>query len=82
MKSWPHYNDNGFTLRNSLFGDVKLTKNPYLNEYFYSGNGITFDARRTYLLPSGGFGEIVMIFGADMISSAHIDNKKRYLGSW
>ena len=44
MKSWPHYNDNGFTLRNSLFGDVKLTKNPYLNEYFYSGNGITFDA--------------------------------------
>ena len=27
--------------------------------------------------PRGGFGQNVLIFGADMSSSAHIDNKKK-----
>ena len=27
--------------------------------------------------PSGGFGQDIIIFGVDMISSAHIDNKKK-----
>ena len=30
-----------------------------------------------FSFPSGGFGQNILIFGADMSSSAHIDNKKK-----
>ena len=30
-----------------------------------------------FLFPGGGFGQNVLIFGANMSSSAHIDNKKK-----
>ena len=43
----------------------------------YSGYGIGFDRRSSFSLPSGGFGQNKLIFGADMSSSIHIDNKKR-----
>ena len=69
MKPWPFYTDDGFMLRHSLFGAVKLTKNADLDKYSYSGYGISFDV--------GGFNKSVVIFGFDMSSSAHIDNKKK-----
>ena len=31
----------------------------------------------SFLFPGGGFGQNVLIFGVDMSSSAHIDNKKK-----
>ena len=31
----------------------------------------------TFSFPGGGFGQNVLIFGVDMSSSAHIDNKKK-----
>ena len=34
IKSWPCYLDNGFTLRNYIFGGVKLTKNADPDKYF------------------------------------------------
>ena len=40
-------------LRNSLFGDIKLTKNPDLDKYSFSGYGISFDVRGTFSLPIG-----------------------------
>ena len=43
----------------------------------YSGYGIGFDRRSSFSFPSGGFGQNVLIFGVDMSSSAHIDNKKK-----
>ena len=43
IKSWPFYFDNGFTLRSSLFGDVKLTKNSDPDKYSYFSYGISFD---------------------------------------
>ena len=75
-------NDNDPTLKNYLFGAVTLTKNADINKYGYSGYGIGFDRRSSFSFPSGGFGQNVLIFGADMSSSAHIDNKKRAISSW
>ena len=70
------------TLKNCLFGAVTLTKNSDIDKYGYSGYGIEFDRRSSFSFPSGGFGQNVLIFGADMSSSTHIDNKKRYISSW
>ena len=65
------------TLKNCLFGAVTLTKNADIEKYGYSGYGIGFDRRGSFSFPGGGFGQNVLIFGVDMSSSAHIDNKKK-----
>ena len=65
------------TLKNSLFGAATLTKNADIDKYGYSGYGIGFDRRSSFSFPGGGFGQNVLIFGVDMSSSAHIDNKKK-----
>ena len=63
-----------------MFGAVKLNGNADFEKYNYSGYGIGFNARRSFSLPySSRLGKNVTIFGPDMISSMHIDNKKRYL---
>ena len=69
-------NINDPTLKNCLFGAVTLTKNADIDKYGYSGYGIGFDRRSSFSFPGGGFGQNVIIFGVDMSSSAHIDNKK------
>ena len=70
-----HFSDP--TIKNCLFGAVTLTKNADIEKYKYSGYGIGFDRRSSFSFPSGGFGQNVLIFGADMSSSIHIDNKKK-----
>ena len=70
-----HNNDP--TLKNYLFGAVTLTKNADIDKYGYSGYGIGFDRRSSFSFPGGGFGQNVLIFGVDMSSSAHINNKKK-----
>ena len=64
-------------LENCLFGAVKLTKNADIDQYQYSGYGIGFDRKSSFSFPSSGFGQNVIIFGVDMSSSAHVDNKKK-----
>ena len=54
-----------------------MTRNADIDKYGNSGYGIEFDRRSSFLFPGGGFGQSVLIFGADMSSSAHIDNKKK-----
>ena len=54
-----------------------LTKNDDIEKYGYSGYGIGFDRRSSFSFPRCGFGQNVIIFGADMSSSPHIDNKKK-----
>ena len=71
-------NDSDPILRNCLFGAVTLTKNTDIEKYGYSGYGIGFDRRSSFSFPGGGFGQNVLIFGVDVSSSAHIDNKKKY----
>ena len=63
------------TLGNYLFGSVKLTKNANLEKHKYSGCDVTFDSRSEFLFTDGSYGKKVLIFGADMSSSVHVDNK-------
>ena len=65
------------TLKNCLFGVVTLTKNADIGKYGYSGYGIGFDRNSSFSFPGSRFGQNVLIFGADMSFSAHIDNKKK-----
>ena len=70
-------NNNDPTRKNCLFGAVTLTKNADIDKYGYSSYGIRFDRRSSFSFPGGGFGKNVLLFGADMSSSAHADNKKK-----
>ena len=73
-----HNNDP--TLKHCIFGAVTLTKNADIDKYGHSGYGVGFDRKSTFSFPGGvGFGQNVIIFGVDMIFSAHIDNKKKYI---
>ena len=63
------------TLVNCLFGAVSITKNADIDKNKYSGYGIGFDRTGVFLLPDGSFGRNVVIFGVDMSSSVHVDNK-------
>ena len=67
------------TLVNCLFGAVSITKNADIDKNKYSGYGIGFDRTSVYLLPYGSFGRNVVIFGVDMNSSIHVDNKGKYI---
>ena len=69
--------DSDPTLKNCLFGAVTLTKNADIEKYEYSGYGIGFDRRSSFSFAGTGFGQNVLIFGVDMSSSPHIDNKKK-----
>ena len=60
---------------------MTLTKNADINKYGYSVYGIGFDRRVSSSHPGDGCGQNVLIFGADMSFSAHIDNKKDILVS-
>ena len=65
------------TLKNCLFGTIKPTKNSDIDKYEYSGYGIGFDSKGTFSHPSGTTGVNVIIFGTDMSSSVHANNKTK-----
>ena len=54
-----------------------MTKNADIDKYKYSGYGIGFDRRGSFSFPGGVFGKNVIIFGVDISSSVHVDNKKK-----
>ena len=54
-----------------------MTKNTDIDKYGYSIYGTGFDRRSNYSFPGGGFSQNVLIFGVDMSSFVHIDNKKK-----
>ena len=51
-----------------------LTKNNDIEKYGYSGYGIGFDRRSRFSFSGSRFGGNILIFGAEMSLSAHIDN--------
>ena len=73
--SWLRNSNTDFTLNNCLVG----TKNADPDKYKYSGYGIRFDSRSVLSFTDGNTGRKVIIFGADMSSSVHIDNKRKYI---
>ena len=67
--------DSNLMIENCLFGAITLTKNADVDKYKYSGYGIPFDRTSSFSFPGGGDGQNVIIFGAYMNSSIHVDNK-------
>ena len=65
------------TLEHCLFGAAKLTKYTDIDKHKYSGYGIGFDSKETFMFPNGEFACNVIIFGADMSASVHDDKKKK-----
>ena len=64
------------TLKDCLFDAVKLTKHPDIDQYKYSGYGIWF-ARKESFSFGNEIGRNIIIFGVDISSSPHIDNKEK-----
>ena len=58
-----------------MFGSAKVTKNADPDQYKYTGYGIGLDSRSEFSFAHGRYGKNVIIFGVDMSSSAHVDNK-------
>ena len=65
------------TVKKSFFSSVRLTKNTDIDKYQYSGSGIGFGRKSSFLFPGGRFVENVIIFGADISSSGQVDNKEK-----
>ena len=67
----------GITLRNCLFGEIRLTKNADIDKNKYSGYGVGNDSKGSFSFPGDRFVPNVIIFGADMSSSVHTNNKTK-----
>ena len=65
-------------LENCLFGAVSLTKHVDIDQNKYSGYGIGFERKGEFSF-GNGFGRNCIIFGADMSSSVHANNKTIYI---
>ena len=71
-----NYNVSSYTaLENCLFGAVSLTKNAGIDQFKYSRYGIGFDRHGEFSF-GNGFGRNCIIFGADLSSSSHVNNKR------
>ena len=72
-----NYNISSYpTLENCLFGAVSFTKHVDIDQYKYSGHGIEFDRKGDFSF-GNGFGRNCIIFGAEMGSSIHANNKTK-----
>ena len=65
------------TVNNCLFGSLKLTENADIDKYKYSEYGLQFDSRSKFSFTDGGMEINVIIFGAEISSSVHVDNKAK-----
>ena len=66
-----------FTLKDCLFGGVKLAKNVDPDKYQYDSYGIEFHSRSEFIFTDRSVRKNVIIFGVDMSSSVHIHNKNK-----
>ena len=64
-------------MNNCLFETVELPKNADPDKYKYSSYRIGFDSRSEFLFTDGSMEKYVIIYGTDMSSSVHVDNKNR-----
>ena len=77
MKQKKSFNISSYpTLEDCLFGAVKLSKHVDVALYKYSGYGIGFDGKEFFSV-GDEVRRNVIIFGGDMSSPLHIDNKKK-----
>ena len=60
-----------------MFANLKIIENDDPDKCSYSGYGVAFTSRSDFSLLDGSMGKNIIIFGVDMSSSVHIDNKKK-----
>ena len=77
LHRWSRNLNADYTLKDCLFEAFKITKNADLGKSVYTGYGNGFDSRSEFLFPDVSMGKNVTIFGVDMSSSVHIDNKEK-----
>ena len=58
-----------------MSGAIKLIKNDDKYECQYSGYGVSFDSRVSFTHPDGSYGVNAIIFGCDMSTSSHSNNR-------
>ena len=75
LNTWPRNPTKNFTLKDSLFGTVKLVRNKIKSKFTYNGRGIAFDGEGSWSFDDD-FARNVVIFGVDNSSSYHTDNLK------
>ena len=75
LNNWPRNPTNSFSLKNCLFGTVKLVRNAIKNKFTYNGWGITFDGEGSWSF-GNGCARNVLIFGIDSTSSSQTDTWK------
>ena len=66
-----------FTVKNALFGAVKLTKDVNTSHYGYSGYGICFDSGSSFSFGNSLTAKHVIIFVCDMSFSSHATNRNQ-----
>ena len=78
--------DTTFTIQNSSFGAMEITKNADTSKYDYKGYGICFDEGDTFShkITEDGHVHVTMgrnsiIFGVDMSSSIHATNRANHI---
>ena len=67
--------DNTFTVQNTLFGSMQITKNADTSKHKYKGYGICFDEGGTFGIGNITNGRKVLNFGVQESSLAHANNK-------
>ena len=75
ISSWLRNLNIDFTLKNCLLGSIKLPKNADPENYKYGRYSIGFHSQSEFLFTDGSMRKNVIVFGVDMSSSVHIDNK-------
>ena len=76
--------DTTFTIQNTLFGAMQITKNSNTSKYDYKGYGICFDEGNQFrhTITEGGFAHTTNarnIFVADMSFSVHAPNRANHI---
>ena len=75
LDTWSWDLNSSVTLKDWVFGSVKLAKDADVDKYIYSSYCIEFNSISEFSLLDGNVGKNVIIFIFDMSSSVHIDNK-------
>ena len=75
LNTWPGNPANNFSLKNCLFGTVKLVRNTIKSKFTCNGRGRAFDEEGLWSF-GNAVARNVAIFGVDNNSSSHTDNLK------
>ena len=78
LDTWSQDLNTDFTLKDCLFGSVKITKYGDTDNNSYQRYGTGFDSRSIYSITNFDWDKNV-IFRVDISSSVHIDNKGKHI---